>query len=720
MPALIPILIRWVAIPLLSGATLWGIGAAVKGVSYLAFFTGAIIFLSQLAALFGKLLNSLATLPNFVLDLQIVTGIWEIVRNFVNLFFILILIVIAFATIFNRPEGYRAKELLPKLIIAALLVNFSLVITQTVIELLYVPAPIFLKALGGPDFSGKIANALRIQNIFSFRDMASAFTANQLQGYFTTSGLIYLISIVVTNVVIVWVGLVLLIRMVMLIALATVSPVTWLAYSFPRMQHFWDDWWCKVLYWSLIPAFIFGVIYFSLLINQSLANIQIPPIPLMFGITLDKFLIIGITATLLIGGLWWVNNFLSKTACLAGYGLVGATFGKVRGWFWGGAGYVAGKAAGGAQTIYRKTGIPSGAEGLRERMIAEGRLFGTDAMRTREARVEERLAGIAGLRPTYPTQRITEEQSEKAKRDIENELKQAKSTTEENVIIERLKKAAEEGAKKGTKSPETLAAIKVLAKRGQLDVDLFNKAVENFKNMPLALTSVINEWKEGKFGGITIQEFLDTMRDKDNKLNLDSRRTMYNFVASDDGKKIAEKMDTYKDEKGNDITDYKTGYEILSMKDKRDFSKKVGGARPDLKADYTFNVIRKDEKHPEYDGWTKMADKFKEITGRGVEDIKDVIFMGIKDASAKDLSGINTEVWKKEEFKQAFRMAFKERERISPEAAARLKLRLERILIDEGSADQLRVLHETTTETTAAFRVASKIITPPGEKISEE
>ena len=64
---------------------------------------------------------------------QMVKDGWGIVRDLVNMFFVLILLVIAFATIL-RFEPYGIKALLPKLIIAALLINFSLVLAGVVID----------------------------------------------------------------------------------------------------------------------------------------------------------------------------------------------------------------------------------------------------------------------------------------------------------------------------------------------------------------------------------------------------------------------------------------------------------------------------------------------------------------------------------------------------------------------------------------------------------
>ncbi|MCL5436104.1 MAG: type IV secretion system protein [Patescibacteria group bacterium] len=63
-----------------------------------------------------------------------ICGAWQIVRNFVNMIFILIMIVIGVATIL-RLQSYNYKRLLGKLIIMALLVNFSLVIAQAFLKI---------------------------------------------------------------------------------------------------------------------------------------------------------------------------------------------------------------------------------------------------------------------------------------------------------------------------------------------------------------------------------------------------------------------------------------------------------------------------------------------------------------------------------------------------------------------------------------------------------
>jgi len=69
---------------------------------------------------------------------------WKTLRDLVNMFFVLALLIIALATIL-RVETYGMKSLLPKLIGVALLINFSLVLAGAVIDFSGVLTNFFLE-----------------------------------------------------------------------------------------------------------------------------------------------------------------------------------------------------------------------------------------------------------------------------------------------------------------------------------------------------------------------------------------------------------------------------------------------------------------------------------------------------------------------------------------------------------------------------------------------
>jgi len=88
--------------------------------------------LSLVLSIAGYLLDWAFGLQTFT-DVPIVQEGWTITRDLANMFFVLILLVIAMATIL-KVETYGMKSLLPKLIAVALLINFSLVFCGVVID----------------------------------------------------------------------------------------------------------------------------------------------------------------------------------------------------------------------------------------------------------------------------------------------------------------------------------------------------------------------------------------------------------------------------------------------------------------------------------------------------------------------------------------------------------------------------------------------------------
>ncbi len=111
------------------------IGDGVKnGILYLIgeFLGICIQFLGIVVAWIVGLLKGVMEFGN-PQNASLVKDGWTIVRDMTNMLFILILLIIAFATIL-RKENYGMKALLPKLIGIALLINFSLVIAGAIID----------------------------------------------------------------------------------------------------------------------------------------------------------------------------------------------------------------------------------------------------------------------------------------------------------------------------------------------------------------------------------------------------------------------------------------------------------------------------------------------------------------------------------------------------------------------------------------------------------
>ncbi|MBP6885948.1 MAG: hypothetical protein KBC02_01750 [Candidatus Pacebacteria bacterium] len=125
-----------------------------------------------------KLLITSGQLLQDVIHLEMSYGgaavymVWKIFRDICNSLFIIFFIIIAFSTIFNSiaPKGlkpYFWKEALTNVILAAILINFSLPIGQAMIWAGNASGSYILKAIGVGDFGKKIAENLNFAAVIA-------------------------------------------------------------------------------------------------------------------------------------------------------------------------------------------------------------------------------------------------------------------------------------------------------------------------------------------------------------------------------------------------------------------------------------------------------------------------------------------------------------------------------------------------------------------------
>lgn len=209
---------------------------------------------------------------NQILKLRMIEIGFQNVLNFANLGFVLAIIVIAFATIF-RFQNYAMKQTLWKLIVAALLVNFSLVIAGAFINVADILSNFFLTDIkAGGSFSNGLAGLLKPQLAALVPKEPSVF--EQLAGLVSggiagalESWLKYFVSlffsIVMTLIVIltfIAIAVMLIIRAVYLAVLLIIMPIVWLCWIFPKTAGYWQEWWDSFLRWTFFaPIMLFFV-----------------------------------------------------------------------------------------------------------------------------------------------------------------------------------------------------------------------------------------------------------------------------------------------------------------------------------------------------------------------------------------------------------------------------------------------------------------------------
>lgn len=103
---------------------------------------GLIVAVSAVISVEGWILEQLTSAITLIVNWQqvannpIVASAWALARDLTNLFFIVGLVVISFATIFKVTgvlSGYYYKTALPRLLFAAILINLSLGLSETVV-----------------------------------------------------------------------------------------------------------------------------------------------------------------------------------------------------------------------------------------------------------------------------------------------------------------------------------------------------------------------------------------------------------------------------------------------------------------------------------------------------------------------------------------------------------------------------------------------------------
>src|SRR3989338_4765736 len=139
-------------------------------------------FLLYMLAFSGSLLDiafnwNLEAIP---IQIPIVINVWGVIRDLVNSVFILLLLWIAFTIIFNF-EKLGGKKYLVRIIIAALLVNFSLAFVTAVFGFANYLALPFRKAIGEREVSEIIIKNSRIHEVVDKLSQSGVETIKQLK-----------------------------------------------------------------------------------------------------------------------------------------------------------------------------------------------------------------------------------------------------------------------------------------------------------------------------------------------------------------------------------------------------------------------------------------------------------------------------------------------------------------------------------------------------------
>lgn len=352
-------------------------------------------FLLWLSAYFFNVLI-FATLNSTLLSGSFVPEAWAVTRDLSNLFFILILLYIAIKMILGLG-GSDVKKMISKVIIIALLINFSMFFTKVVIDTSNILALVFYNkvqvsttnsdgsqrqyentANGEKDVAGGMVNAFNPTSLLT-PDFFKKAGEQVVPGFFTVAGSAppgILIGItIITGLLMLFAaycffvaGISFIGRLIELLILIIFSPFAFMSSTEPYLEKTsyigWDDWLKRLLSVSFMaPIFMFFLYFIFMLVRSKIFDGMIDEKNTNFVGTILRIVIPALVILILLlkatdfakkgsgklGEMMMTGAKMVGGLALGGVALGGAFAARTA--LGGGGGYLANKAAVGAEKL---------------------------------------------------------------------------------------------------------------------------------------------------------------------------------------------------------------------------------------------------------------------------------------------------------------------------------------------------------------------------------
>ena len=211
---------------------------------------------------------------------------WVIIRDFVNLFYILIIVVMAFGTIFNIQK-YTYREMLAPLLISALLINFSWSITRYGLDISDKLSIMVLNILSDHDPRGEgsqiltetMAEGFGIKKVYDQGGVVGLGGRGlEAIAFFQYAGFEYGVGMIVftfANILLILgaliaflcLGIFLLFRIPMIWFALITAPIAWIGYAIPNIrEQTWGKWWKSYTKWVFFPPIYLTILMGAVLI----------------------------------------------------------------------------------------------------------------------------------------------------------------------------------------------------------------------------------------------------------------------------------------------------------------------------------------------------------------------------------------------------------------------------------------------------------------------
>jgi len=210
------------------------------------------------------ILMAVAQYNDFIYSTAVSKG-WGIVRDICNMFFVLVLLAIAAGTILQQ-EKYHYSKTLPKLILMAILINFSKTICGLLIDFSQVVMMTFVGAFSGAG-PGNFMALLGIQNLLKMTEEGSKASSSSV----FISLLLAVVYVFVALIVLMVITVQFIIRIVALWFLVTLSPFAFFLSALPQGEKYASKWWEQFTNYVILGPVLAFFLWISLAVTQNAA-----------------------------------------------------------------------------------------------------------------------------------------------------------------------------------------------------------------------------------------------------------------------------------------------------------------------------------------------------------------------------------------------------------------------------------------------------------------
>ena len=186
-----------------------------------------------------KFVIEVAGYNGFIDSPAVIVG-WVMVRDVTNMFFVVVLLLISFGTILGL-EQYEYKKLLIKLLMAAVIINFSRIICGIIIDVAQVVMITFVNGIVATA-SGNLVNMFKIDKIFALTGGADGVAQKSSSFLVAVAAISFAAIMMMTMLTFLFL---LMARMMALWILIVLSPFAFVLNVLPQTQKYAGQWWTE-------------------------------------------------------------------------------------------------------------------------------------------------------------------------------------------------------------------------------------------------------------------------------------------------------------------------------------------------------------------------------------------------------------------------------------------------------------------------------------------